>query len=161
VTGCPEHYVVAPNSAEILRTRVRAAVEGRGRRRALMRAMGLKSQGTITQWLDYKAHNPGVDKLDAIAGFVGCSVANLFVAPADDLTHSVTPGGVHSEPHHGGTNGAAIDSIRVELAELRAENDRLRAALADLIAAVSPIIGHDDGPTERTTPRQSDRRRRR
>ena len=44
----------------------KAALVGRGKRRELARAMGLKNQATITQWIDREEHNPSIDRLDGI-----------------------------------------------------------------------------------------------
>jgi transcriptional regulator with XRE-family HTH domain len=123
-----------PDPATILRERVKSAVDQRGwgGRRALAKAMGLKGQSTITQWL-HGQHNPGVDKLAGIAAFLDCSVSDLFspvLNSEEKLNQAALDRGgsnVDSSPLRKGASPDGPTGIAV-----RAENDRLRQRLDQL-----------------------------
>lgn len=104
----------------------------RGQRRALMRAMGLRSQGTITQWLDYAEHNPSVDKLDSIAAFLGTTVADLF-ASTTVVQDATATAGIDSASISAGRVDARTRDLEQQLTDLKTRYDKL---LADVAGAV-------------------------
>jgi transcriptional regulator with XRE-family HTH domain len=142
------------NSAELLRNRVRTAVNDRSRRRALMRAMGLKSQGTITQWLDGE-HNPRIDKLDSIAAFLGVSVADLFVVQESDAASSPDTPVLSSLPS---THASGDAHVEVGLSErftaLEKENARLRRNVLAYGEALIELAGSKTGEVGKRAPRR-------
>lgn len=121
------------NSAELLRNRVEAAVADRGRRRALMRAMGLRSQGTITQWLNGE-HNPSVDKLDSIAKFLGCTVSELFLPVTTSVLDQNPPASVNLAPtvQPGDVEHVALTRLLRESPDTIQQDDALRDTIIQI-----------------------------
>jgi transcriptional regulator with XRE-family HTH domain len=119
-------------AVDAIRERVKAklAKEGHGARVAFGKKIGMKPS-SVTAFLSGES-NPTIDKIDAIARYLSCSVSDLFSAQSDNTPHHgaspVTPKGAYSGPIHseGGIAYGIEGGLVQQLAELQIKHDRLR-----------------------------------
>lgn len=127
-----------PDIHQQLKDLVRPALKPYGAKAALARKMRV-AQSYINQWMDDGRHNPGVDKLPAIADFLACS---FVVHKSAGLTSHVMPSGgqlLHTHTPGGAADALAQDRLQEQVSTLTNENAALRLALDDMASGLKRL----------------------
>jgi transcriptional regulator with XRE-family HTH domain len=128
-------------AVDAIRQRVKAklATEGHGARVAFGKKIGMKPS-SVTAFLSGES-NPTIDKIDAIARYLSCSVSDLFSTQSTntphDLTSPVAPTGPYLGPTHqeGGAHGIEAGLLK-QLSDLGIKHGHLQAETIRFTEAV-------------------------
>lgn len=145
-----------PDLHERLKAFLRPILESRGKRAKLAKMMGAASQSYINQWIDLGLYNPGIDKLPAIADFLGfSSVEELFAAlnpnnktrqqATKDVTYPDLKAGVGLRVPEEGVPANVVVPVQADPLQSRATlqrtHDDVDAAIDILIATRLRLAG--------------------